>query len=156
MVKKFGMLSLVMAVFALVCAGSALAEGERYATIGQMKGEVLVRFDHSGEWKPAQVGMKLNQMGEIKTGNNATAEIHLDQNAETGKFDVKENSLVRLASLERDAVTGDKTTLLDLAIGKVIVKAEKLEGDSKFEVRTPTSTTGVRGTVFEVSVAKEA
>jgi hypothetical protein len=52
-------------------------------------------------------------------------------------------------------ITGDKTTLLDLAIGKVLVQTQKLQGDSKFEVRTPTALTGVRGTIFEVTVKEK-
>ncbi|MBN1688101.1 MAG: FecR domain-containing protein, partial [Candidatus Omnitrophica bacterium] len=68
------------------------------------------------------------------------------------KIELKPKSRLKMTTLEMDAITGEKITLLDLAIGKVLVHASKLQGESKFEVRTPTSTTGVRGTVFEVSV----
>jgi len=60
-------------------------------------------------------------------------------------------SRMRLNTLELNQETGEKTTVLDLAIGKVLIHAEKLKGDSVFNVRTPNSTTGVRGTTFTVS-----
>lgn len=54
--------------------------------------------------------------------------------------------------MEEDPLTKDKTTLIDLALGKLLVKVEALKGSSKFEVRTPTAQTGVRGTEFEIAV----
>jgi hypothetical protein len=68
---------------------------------------------------------------------------------------VKEGSLFRINKAETDPVMGDKTTILDLAIGKVMVHVEKLKGNSRFEVRTPTALTGVRGTTFEVTVKEK-
>ena len=72
-----------------------------------------------------------------------------------GRVEIKEGSLFRIAKAETDATTGDMTTLLDLAIGKILVKVESLKGNAKFEVKTPTALTGVRGTVFEVSVKEK-
>ena len=64
----------------------------------------------------------------------------------------KRGSLFRINTAETDPKTGNKMTLLDLAVGKVLVHAAKLKGGSRFEVRTPTAISGVRGTVFEVEV----
>ncbi|MBI4711294.1 MAG: FecR domain-containing protein, partial [Candidatus Omnitrophica bacterium] len=69
-----------------------------------------------------------------------------------GHIEIKGGSLFRIQKAETDPVTGDKTTLLDLALGKIVVDVEKLKGNSKFEVRTPTALSGVRGTTFEVTV----
>ena len=66
---------------------------------------------------------------------------------------MSEKSLVSFASLVKDSSSGMKKTLLDLSIGQVLIKAEKLDTpDSKFEVKTPTSVVGVRGTKFSVKV----
>ena len=55
--------------------------------------------------------------------------------------------------LKKDEEGRVQTTLLDLAIGKILISAEKLDTpDSKFEVKTPTSVVGVRGTAFSVEV----
>ena len=134
----------------LFFGGLAIAAEAREATISGVKGEVFVRQNH-GDWKPAQKGMVLYRDDEVKTSQGSLAEVLLDNGA-VGSVQVKEKSLFRINIMDEDVKTGDKVTLLDLAIGKVMVHAEKLKGNSKFEVRTPTSTTGVRGTMFEVSV----
>ena len=97
----------------------------------------------------------MNENGEIKTGKNSTAVILLDEEGSTGKVSVKPNSWMRIAELGYDEKQENKKTLLDLALGQVLVQAEKLKGESSFQVRTPTSTTSVRGTVFEVKVEEE-
>ena len=54
-----------------------------------------------------------------------------------------------------DAASGDKNTMIDVALGKVKVYADKLRGKSKFEVNTPTAVLAIRGTIFEVKVWEE-
>jgi hypothetical protein len=125
---------------------------QRFATLSKFQGEVLIKRAGTEEWIAGYQGMMLGEKDEIKTGRATKAEVHLDHDAETGKFYLYENSLLRLATLDRDSVSKDKTTVLDLAMGRVITRAEKLQGESKFNIRTPTVVAGVRGTVFEVSV----
>lgn len=135
-------------LFFLVSAiGVTSAEEVRQATLVNLIGDVMVRQD-AGEWKPATPGTLVKINDEIKTSAGASAEILLDN----GSVQIKEKSLFKINTLDLDPATGEKITYLDLALGKIMVHAQKLQGNSKFEVRTPTSTTGVRGTVFEVSV----
>jgi len=128
---------------------------ERYVEVQDITGEVKVKAKPEESWKLATKGMHLTEKGEIKTGSESTAVILLDEKGATGKVDVKPNSWMRIAELSYDSKRETKKTLLDLALGQVLVQAEKLKGESSFQVRTPTSTTSVRGTVFEVKVAEE-
>ena len=130
--------------------GAAYAEEGRYAILMKTNGTVEVRAN-GGDWKSAEAGMILHQSDEIRTGPKSTANLLLDEKGSTGNFELKPTSRIRLGTLTLNASTGDKTTILDLAIGDVLVHAQKLEGNSKFQVRTPNSTTGVRGTTFLVS-----
>ena len=58
-----------------------------------------------------------------------------------------------IAELIADPGADTSKTLLDLAMGEVLIKAQKVHGEnSKFEVKTPTSIVGVRGTTFNVKV----
>ncbi len=67
--------------------------------------------------------------------------------------DISEKSLISFATLKKDHLSGMKKTLLELSVGQVVIKAERLDTpDSKFEVKTPTSVVGVRGTKFSVKV----
>jgi hypothetical protein len=134
----------------LFFATPVIAAGPRQATISNVSGEAFVRLNQ-GEWQPASAGMVVNQNDEIKTSKGSSVEILLDE-GDVGKIKIDQKSRFRIHTLDVDRATGEKSTLLDLAIGKVVVEAKRLEGDSKFEVRTPTATTGVRGTRFEVSV----
>ena len=133
--------------------GTVWAQPVREATVIKVKGEVTVK-SAAGEWQPAKAGVVLRQEDQIRTGKGGFAEILLDD-GKVGRLELKENSHLRLNTLSESPSSGDRVTLLDLAVGKVLVHAQKLRGESKFEVRTPTSTTGVRGTVFEVSVEEK-
>ena len=127
-------------------------ELKRTATVAKLSGEVMVKNPGPGSWVPAKVGDILNEGSFIKTGIGAQAVINVD-NGQTAVVDISEKSLVSFTTLIKDGATGMKKTLLDLSIGQVLIKAEKLDTpDSKFEVKTPTSVVGVRGTKFSVKV----
>lgn len=140
----------------LSCIGmrDSWAKEGRFATIHKIEGTVEIRR-HDGVWEPAEEGMLLYEKDEIRTDHSSYAELLLDEHGRTGRLQIKEDSRMRLNTLEEDIKTGDQKTLLDVAIGQVMVRVEKLKGDSKFEVNTPTSTVGVRGTAFEVVVKEE-
>lgn len=129
-----------------------VAKVDRVAEIGTIQGDVWFRKSGTEDWKGAAKGLFLLENDEIKTGENSKAEILLDAKGETGKLDLAANSQMRIETMKQDPSTSDKTTLLDLALGKVLIKAEKLKGNSSFQVKTPTSICGVRGTIFEVTV----
>ena len=128
------------------------ADVGRVAEISSIEGPAWFRKGGTTEWKGAEKGMLLLESDEIKTGENAKVEILLDTAGETGKLDLAANTQMRFETMKKDPTTEDKTTLLDLAVGKVLIKAEELKKNSSFRVKTPTSICGVRGTLFEVQV----
>jgi hypothetical protein len=136
----------------LFIATPLFAEVGRVVEILDIQGDVQYRKGGTLEWKGAEKGMLLVEGDSIKTGPVAKATLVLDKAGETGQVNMSPNSQMRIETLQKNPVTEDKTTLLDLALGKVLVKAEKLKGNSSFQVKTPTSIAGVRGTTFEVSV----
>jgi hypothetical protein len=125
----------------------------RYGTLKNPDANVFMRSP-GGEWQSAKDGMVILPGDEIRTAPDAKVKVLLDD-GKTGTVEVKEGSLFRIETAALNATTGDKTTLLDLALGKVLVQVQKLQGGSRFEVRTPTALTGVRGTVFEVTVKEK-
>jgi hypothetical protein len=129
------------------------ADGMRYGTLRKPGKDVFVKC-RGGKWMPAADGMVILPGDEVKTASAGSVEVMLD-GGKVGRVEVKEGSLFRIAKAESDPVTGDKATLLELAIGKILVKAESLRGNSRFEVKTPTALTGVRGTLFEVTVKEK-
>lgn len=143
----------ILLILILCWAFPVSADEIRYATISSFRGAVQVR--KAGQsWTPAQVGMVLYRGDQVKTEEQGFAEVAIDD-GKTGTVEIDSASLFKLDILDLNHETGDKITLLDLAMGRVLVHAEKLQGKSKFEVKTPTSTAGVRGTTFEVRVTEE-
>ena len=148
---------LILAVLVVLNAVAALADTPsvlvpstpRYAVILETSGQVEVKLKDS-DWQPGQSGVKLYEEDEIRTGKESSAKILLDENGSTGRLDLKPESRMRLGVFEMNEAR-EKTTVLDLAIGSVLVKVEKLQGNSKFHVRTPNSISGVRGTEFLVT-----
>jgi hypothetical protein len=136
----------------LFMSAPLFAEVGRVAEIVNIQGAVWFRKGGTTEWKGAEKGMLLLENDEIKTGENSTVEVLLDAAGETGKLDLSANTQMRFDAMNNDPVTADKITLLDLALGKVMIKAEKLKRNSSFQVKTPSSICGVRGTLFEVTV----
>jgi hypothetical protein len=107
----------------------------------------------AGRWAAAKTGMTLTQGDSIRTKAKSLAILDLDGQAKSAKVEVKENSLLNLAELAENKAEGAQKTLLDLSLGKILIKVQKLRQDkSKFEVKTPTSIVGVRGTTFSVAV----
>jgi hypothetical protein len=129
-------------------------EGMWYGTLRNPGKDVFVRKS-GGEWMPAKDGMVILPGDEVKTAEENSVEVTLD-GGKVGRVEIKEGSIFRISKAETNVATGDQTTILDLALGKILVDVKSLKGNSKFEVRTPTSITGVRGTVFEVTVKEKA
>ncbi len=139
---------LVLVVF--VGTACFAAETIREAKVMSASGDTLIKKAGDSSWAQAKVDMVVNQGDTVKTGKASSAILNLGG---AGNVEVKENSELSVAQLIKDSDTGDKKTLLDLAMGEVFIKAEKLRSkEEKFEVKTPTSIVGVRGTKFSVKV----
>jgi len=139
-------------LFLGVAVSGACQETLRQAKIIEVQGRVFVRQGKK-KWTEAKENMVLNSGDVIKTQRHSSALININGSGETATVEVSENSQLLLSKLIEDQNKGTQDTLLDLAIGKVLIEAEKLHSEeSKFEVKTPTSIVGVRGTTFAVEV----
>ena len=148
--KIIGIFSLI--IVALVCSVFT-EEVERTAKIIDFDGSVQVRIMGQRRWAFAENGMVLSEGDILRTKRNAWALVNLDGDGETATVTVQENSQLLISKLTKDEKEGTQQTLLDLGLGKVLIEAEKLHSEkSKFEVKTPTSVIGVRGTTFSVEV----
>jgi hypothetical protein len=124
----------------------------RTATVAQISGTVMIKEPGLRPWTKAKVGDVLSEGSFLKTGMGSKAVVGVDD-GKTATVDINEKSLISFATLAKDSNSGMKKTLLELSVGQVIIKAQRLDTpDSKFEVKTPTSVVGVRGTKFSVKV----
>ncbi|MFC1675259.1 FecR domain-containing protein [Candidatus Omnitrophota bacterium] len=143
---------LVLGLILGLATAAYAAQTLRISTIAAVNGTVEVKIA-GGAWMPAQVGMTLQQGDLIRTMEASSATVNLDGNGETAMVRVKENSQMMIAQLVQDIEAATQSTLLDLALGSVLITAKELHSEkSSFEVKTPTSIVGVRGTTFDVTV----
>ena len=150
--KRFWIFAAAILI-SLTVSSSYCDETKRSAIVADIKGNVMVKLESSLPWTDAKVGDVLKEGSFIKTGEKSTAIIFVDAKNETAAVEMAEKSLLSFTTLVKESSTGMKKTLLDLSIGQILIKAEKLDTpDSKFEVKTPTSVVGVRGTKFSVKV----
>jgi len=141
----------VLLVLCLVCVSwFAFASAEKYnGKVLDFQGSVDVKIGKA-DWTAAKKGDALSEGDMVRTKENSWATVELEN---AGTVEVKQNSQLKLAELSADKTAGTQKTLLDLALGEVLIKAQKLNSEkSKFEVKTPTSIVGVRGTTFSVAV----
>ena len=101
-----------------------------------------------------EVGAVLYEGDSITTDDRAQVVMELSGKDKTAQITIRPNSKFVFRTFQHEEAGGTDTTLLDVSMGTVLVKAEKLAGDSKFEVKTPTSIVGIRGTAFEVKVER--
>lgn len=149
--KKMFLLIFGVIVIGFFSSSEACAE-EQFIVIKRVRGDVSIKQAETKKWTPAFVGMYLHEQDEIKTGDDSSVKINLNRYGEAGILQIKQNSLLRIRVAQQNYKTNETETLLDLAIGKVVVRTDKLEGESRFQVMTPTSTTDVQGALFEVEV----
>ena len=147
-------LYLFIASFLFASNGWADVAGQ--AKVLEVQGEAKFLRPGTSEWAALEKNMILSEGDSVKTARESQVRLELSGGAKMGEVLVREESQFKLATLRHDQAKKTENTLLDVEIGNVLVKAEKLDGDSKFEVKTPTSIVGVRGTTFEVQVSKES
>lgn len=145
-------------VFTLVLIGTLVSYGfaeevKRTARVVDLRGEAELKLMEEEGWIPLEIGSILNEGDIVRTKADSWLLLNLNGMGETAAVEVKEDSQLKLLELLADEEEGTQKTLLDLAIGKVLIRAKKLHApESSFEVKTPTSIVGVRGTEFAVEV----
>ena len=117
-----------------------------------IKGDVRYMKAGSSEWSKLEPTTIIQEGDTIKTGADSQVKLDLTGAAKTAALTVREGTEFKFDTFRHEAAK--EQTLLNVNVGNVLIQAEKLMGDSKFEVKTPTSIVGIRGTTFEVNVPK--
>ena len=108
------------------------------AVILFMNGEVKIKKALIGEWKTADVGIALFPGDNVKTGESSWVEIGVGVK-QSNVMRVKENTLVEITNFGPMLHYGELRALV-----------EDLSDDDIFEIRTPTSVCGIRGTGWDI------
>jgi len=143
-------LNVVLAVSIFLCLGvfiSSLLAGE----ITYIKGKVQVQVAPSKEWKPAAVGMKIKIGDSIQTARGSKADLVLDDDTLRKNFiRVEQNTLVVINS----TVPGE-INRFDVSQGRIYANIENAKSGITYEVSSPSSVAGVRGTGWSNDVQRD-
>ena len=151
-------ISIIIAIIAISFFGYSLSYAElsdKNVTIVDMKGRVGIIYEGSSNLTPARAWMKLGSGDTINTSEDSYADLNFNGLGQTAVVRVDENSSMKIDSYVAAEKMAETKIALDLAMGDILVKANKLKDESQFQVRTPTSIVGVRGTGFKVHVSSE-
>lgn len=124
--------------------------GDRWLTITDFTGKVEL-ITAQGDRRAAAQGDRLVSVGDtVITGPQASAQLEIDQSA--GYVRMAENSQMRIQTLSITS-NGGRITELAVILGQVRLRIRRLTNpDTRIEIHTPAGVSGVRGTVFGVTV----
>lgn len=146
----------VIAISSLACSSMAADAGSaKDVSVVDMKGTVEVMEKGASNWVAATAWMKLGAGDTVRTGKDSYADLKFNGMGDTALVRVGENSSMKVDTYVSSKDVAERKIALDLSMGDVLVKANKLKSESQFQVKTPTSIVGVRGTGFKVHVESE-
>lgn len=104
-------------------------------------------------WNPLQSGVVLQAGSTVRTDSMATVVLDLGKNG--NRLVLRPATTLALTTLTVDQGAGETivNTELGLSNGVIAGVIKKLSASSRFEVKTPVSTCGIRGTVYEISAS---
>jgi hypothetical protein len=122
---------------------------DRWLDIQQIAGNVTYLTPQRS--LPARLGMRLQTVGEgVSTAVNSRTVLGVDTGI--GTIQVAERTSLRIRELQL-LPTGGRVTRLQVASGQARVQVRRFtHPDSELEIETPAGLSGVRGTVFGVTV----
>lgn len=134
---------------AIAIPADLLAEEPTEASVIARNGNITATTA-DGSVTVIDIGSKIVEGIRINTGINSFLTIAL---ADESRISVPSNSSVLLTKLRKSRYTGSPRTEVKLLRGKVVSRISPLDANKgRFEVRTPSSVAGVRGTYFRVGL----
>ncbi len=131
----------------IVIPADLLTDEPSEATVIARNGSITAVYP-DGNTGILNIGSKVVEGMKIHTGTNSFLTLSL---ADESRISLPSNSSVQLARLRKALYTGSPRVEVTLLRGRVVSRVSPLETNKgRFEVRTPLSVAGVRGTNFRV------
>src|SRR5437016_2380401 len=139
-----------VAILALSLVSLQAQTQQGSATVFGLKGSADYS-DGGGTWMPLKVGKVLRAGAIIRTAPDSQVDLNLKRNGPVVR--VTQNTTLGLDKILFENAGADVVieTQLDLKAGRILGKVNKTAAASKYEVKTPHSVTGIRGTEYDIS-----
>jgi hypothetical protein len=128
-------------------------------TIIRIRGRAEVLMAGEARWRGAHEREQIAPGGRIRTGDGAQVILEISRGNVVAIGEKTEVGVdASLLRRERDGVARRdvRTVTLDVPTGDVTSVLRNLDRNSRYNIRTPVATAGVRGTVFHVRVREKA
>ncbi|MFW5867142.1 MAG: FecR family protein [Armatimonadota bacterium] len=137
-------------VFLAVLMMQSLVIVQRIASVSDVAGDVFVKTATDEDFLPLSDTQHVLAGYMVRTGADGGVTLNW---VDGSRVRLAPETTVRVRKAVLNTNTEERTSLFDLDAGRIWVRVlSALGGKTKFEVRTPTATAGVRGTVFSVAV----
>ncbi len=141
---------LVVFIFLGILMIQSLVVVQRIATVSEVVPPVWVKTAASDQFKPLSEGAHVLAGNLVKTGDGGQATLNW---VDGSRIRLAPATSLKVLKCSLNKNNGAETSLFHLDVGRVWVRILQALGErSKFEIRTPTATAGVRGTVFSLAV----
>jgi len=137
-------------IFLGVLMVQSLVIVQRIASVSEVVGDVYVKARGASDFSPLGDREHVLAGYTVKTGPGAGVTLNW---VDGSRIRIGPETTMRVRKCVLNRNTQARTSLFDLEVGRIWVRVlSALSGQNKFEIRTPTATAGVRGTVFLVEV----
>ena len=137
-------------IFLGVLMMQSLVIVQRIASVSGVAGEVFVKAATDDDFRPLGDTEHVLAGYMVRTGTDGAVTLNW---VDGSRIRLAPETSIRVRKCSLNTNTKQTTSLFDLDVGRIWVRVlSALGGKTKFEVRTPTATAGVRGTVFSVAV----
>lgn len=152
--KTLKLIIISLLVMALVLPTAVFAKDtDKAGKVTTVAGKAEVKKSGGSKKFNAFKGMAITQGDTIMTGSDGKLTMDLDSDKEVT---IGTNTTLVVSELVKSAKALSGKTSLSLLKGKVVISIKKkLDGDSRFEIETPTAIMGVMGTQFTVRYEDE-
>ena len=141
---------LVLFIFLAIALMQSLVIVQRIAHVSGIMGSVYLQKAGEADFRPITAETRVLAGTLIKTGPDGQVDLNW---VDGSRVRLAPDTRLRVRKCSLNTSTRASTSLFDLDVGRIWIRVLELLGErSKFEIRTPTATAGVRGTVFSVEV----
>ena len=121
----------------------------RQADLTGATGQVEWLKAGTSDWQTASLNQKLESGDKIRTGENGSATLTLDDGS---TIQVAPGSEFSIQTLTKDSASAEMQTVLAVLKGRVRSQVTPMQPGSSFEIETPILVASVLGTTFNVGV----